>query len=295
MAQQYVYTLQDLRKVVPPDKIILDGISLSFLPGAKIGIIAPDGKQAMLQHSQDFPKKGIPHIFDPGQAMTQFDGDELRELIANANWIIANDYEYQLLQERTRMTGEQIARQVWALVVTKGGDGSVLYEDGKVTEIAAAGVHEIKDPTGCGDAYRAGFIHGVLNDMDLETACRIGSIMGAIKIEHLVRYRDGATMVFKADKLMEGNLSGIHLQEAGIDLANPRTGARSRCPPSNRRSSTSRTTLSTRSSTEAAHTPQDPDRPCGRLPCKSRTAGMIVTRTTTALRPRRDENCRLRP
>ncbi len=153
--------------------------------GVRIGIIAPDGKQAMLQHCQDFPQKGIPHIFDPGQAMTQFDGDELREFIANANWIIANDYEYQLLQERTGMSGDQIAREVWALVVTKGGEGSVLYEDGKVTEIAAAGVHEVKDPTGCGDAYRAGFIHGVLNDMDLETACRIGSIMGAIKIEHL--------------------------------------------------------------------------------------------------------------
>ncbi len=151
----------------------------------KIGIIAPDGKQAMLQHSQDFPKKGIPHIFDPGQAMTQFNGDELREFIANANWIVANDYEFQLLQDRTGMSGEEIAREVWALVVTKGGEGSILYEDGEITEIPAAAVSEIKDPTGCGDAYRAGFIHGVLNDMDLATACRIGSVMGAIKIEHL--------------------------------------------------------------------------------------------------------------
>lgn len=159
--------------------------SVSDASDIRIGIIAPDGKQAMIKHSQDFPAAGIPHIFDPGQAMTQFNGDELREFIANANWIIANDYEYQLLQERTGMSADEIARQVWALVVTRGGEGSILYEDGKVTEIPATATAAIKDPTGCGDAYRAGFIYGVMNDMDLETACQIGSVMGAIKIEHM--------------------------------------------------------------------------------------------------------------
>jgi adenosine kinase len=152
--------------------------------GVKIGVIAPDGKQAMLQHSQDFPARGIPHIFDPGQAMTQFNNEELREFIANANWIVANDYEFQLLQERTGMSGDEIARQVWALMVTRGGEGSVLYEDGQAQTIPACKARKIKDPTGCGDAYRAGVIHGILNDMDLATACRIGSVLGAIKIEH---------------------------------------------------------------------------------------------------------------
>jgi adenosine kinase len=152
--------------------------------GVKIGVIAPDGKQAMLQHSQDFPARGIPHIFDPGQAMTQFNNEELREFIANANWIVANDYEFQLLQERTGMSGDEIARQVWALMVTRGGEGSVLYEDGQAQTIPACKARKIKDPTGCGDADRAGVIHGILNDMDLATACRIGSVLGAIKIEH---------------------------------------------------------------------------------------------------------------
>jgi len=152
--------------------------------GIKIGIIAPDSKQAMLQFSREFPQEGIPHIFDPGQAMTQFNGDDLREFIANANWIVANDYEFQLLQERSGMGADDIAQQVWALVVTKGAEGSVLYEDAEITEIPAARADHVADPTGCGDAYRAGVLFGILNDMDLPTACRIGSVMGAIKIEH---------------------------------------------------------------------------------------------------------------
>jgi adenosine kinase len=152
--------------------------------GIKIGIIAPDSKQAMLQFSQEFPKAGIPHIFDPGQAMTQFDGDDLREFIANANWIVANDYEFKLLQERSGMGADEIAREVWALVVTRGAEGSMLYEDSEVTEIPAARAKLIADPTGCGDAYRAGVLYGILNDMDLPTACRIGAVLGAIKIEH---------------------------------------------------------------------------------------------------------------
>lgn len=152
--------------------------------GMKIGIIAPDGKEAMMQHSRDFPKRGIPHIFDPGQAMTQFNGDELRELVANANWIVTNDYEFQLLQERTGMSANELSGEVWALVVTRGNEGSVVYEDSEIHEIDPAGAKQIVDPTGCGDAYRGGMLHGILNDMDLVTACRIGSVMGAIKVEH---------------------------------------------------------------------------------------------------------------
>jgi adenosine kinase len=152
--------------------------------GIRIGIIAPDGKQAMLQHSKDFGAHGIPHIFDPGQAMPQFNGTELREFIGNANWIITNDYEFHMLQERSGLGADEIASLVWALIVTRGGDGSVLYEDSQVHEIPAASTSRVKDPTGCGDAFRAGVIHGILGDMDLVTACRIGSVMGAIKIEH---------------------------------------------------------------------------------------------------------------
>lgn len=152
--------------------------------GMQIGILAPDGKQAMIQHSADFPAHGIPHIFDPGQAMTLFNGEELRRFVHNADWIVLNDYEYQLLQERTELDGKAIANQVKAFVVTRGGEGSTLYQGDEQHGIEAAAVGEIMDPTGCGDAYRAGLIHGILNGSDLETSCRIGSVMGAIKIEH---------------------------------------------------------------------------------------------------------------
>ena len=152
--------------------------------GIQIGMVAPDGKRAMIQHSHDFNALGIPHIFDPGQAMTLFNGEELRTFIEQARWVVVNDYEYQLLQERTGMSGEQIARQVEALIVTRGGDGSEIITRDDSTLIKAVPAADLQDPTGCGDAYRAGLIHGILNDLDLVTTCRIGSVMGAIKIAH---------------------------------------------------------------------------------------------------------------
>lgn len=158
---------------------------ISAAQGIEIGIVAPDGKEAMLQHSRDFKAQGIAHIFDPGQAMPMFDGDELRGFIERADWIVMNDYEYQLLREKTGLSGAEIAEQVRAFVVTLGGDGSDVYQAGEKTHIEAVPPADIKDPTGCGDAYRGGLIYGLLNDMDLLTACRIGSVMGAIKIEHM--------------------------------------------------------------------------------------------------------------
>ncbi len=156
---------------------------VSETEGIKIGIVAPDGRDAMLQHSHDFRELGIPHIFDPGQAMTLFNGDDLRTFIKQADWVVANDYEFQLIQERTGMSLDDVAAQVEALIVTLGADGSTVYtRDGHET-IETASAEKVEDPTGCGDAYRAGLIHGILNGFDLVTCCRIGSVMGAIKIE----------------------------------------------------------------------------------------------------------------
>ena len=157
---------------------------VSQAEGIRIGIVGPDGKQAMLQHSADFKAADIPHIFDPGQAMPLFDGAELRQMIAQANWVVLNDYEFQLLQERTGMNGRAIAKEVEALIVTRGGEGSTVITAGEEIEITAVKAESIMDPTGCGDAHRAGLIHGLLNDLDLVTTCRIGSLMGAIKIAH---------------------------------------------------------------------------------------------------------------
>jgi adenosine kinase len=152
--------------------------------GVSIGIVAPDGREAMKQHSRDFQELGIPHLFDPGQAMTLFRGEELKQFIRDADWIVLNDYEYQLLQERTGLSGKAIAAQVEALIVTRGQNGSSLYAHREHREIEAARPDDIQDPTGCGDAYRSGLIYGILNDLDLVTSCRIGSVMGAIKIAH---------------------------------------------------------------------------------------------------------------
>jgi len=150
--------------------------------GMKIGIVAPDSKAAMIQHSQDFVEAGIPHIFDPGQGMTLFNGSELRQFIREAQYIVVNDYEYQLLKERTGLDGGDIAEQVEALIVTRGAEGCVLRTRDDVRTIDPVTPEDVQDPTGCGDAFRGGLIHGLLNDLDLVTCCRIGSVMGAIKV-----------------------------------------------------------------------------------------------------------------
>ena len=150
--------------------------------GIRLGIVAPDGRQAMLQHSRDFVACGIPHIFDPGQAMTLFSGAEFRQFIDEAKYIIVNDYEFQLLKEKSGLNGDEIANKVEAMVVTRGAQGSILRTREGEAEIAAARPDDVQDPTGCGDAFRSGLIYGLLNDLDLVTCARIGSVMGAIKV-----------------------------------------------------------------------------------------------------------------
>jgi adenosine kinase len=150
--------------------------------GIQIGIVAPDGKTAMIQHSRDFVAAGIPHIFDPGQGMPLFNGEELRQFIREARYVVVNDYEFQMLKERTGLDGNAIAEQVEALIVTRGAEGSVLRSRDGLTEISAVEPDDVQDPTGCGDAFRAGLIFGILSDLDLVTCCRIGSVMGAIKV-----------------------------------------------------------------------------------------------------------------
>jgi len=150
--------------------------------GITVGIVAPDGKQAMIQHSQDFVKAGIPHIFDPGQGMTLFNREELRQFIKEAKYIVVNDYEFEMLKEKAGLSENEIAAQVEALVVTRGAEGAVLRTREGQETISPAEPDDVQDPTGCGDAFRAGLIYGLLNNLDLVTACRIGAVMGAIKV-----------------------------------------------------------------------------------------------------------------
>ena len=149
-----------------------------------IGIVSPDGKQGMQEHAEQFAEAGIPFIFDPGQGMPMFDGEELLRFLDLATYATFNDYEAELVQQRTGLSLEQLAAKVDALIITLGGQGSKIYTHGQCIEIPVAPVSQLADPTGCGDAYRAGLLYGLINEYDWDVTGRIASLMGAIKIEH---------------------------------------------------------------------------------------------------------------
>ena len=148
-----------------------------------LGIVAPDGRQAMIDHAAQFAEAEIPFIFDPGQGLPMFNGEELRRFIEQADWVAVNDYEWGLLQQKTGLTADEIVDEVQALIVTKGADGSVIQTKGRTWTIPCVKPRAVVDPTGCGDAYRAGLIHGLLHGLDWETTGRLASLLGSIKIE----------------------------------------------------------------------------------------------------------------
>jgi len=156
---------------------------VSDAKGVTIGIVSPDGRDGMLEHATQFADAGIPFFFDPGQGLPMFNGDELLTFVDQASWVTVNDYEGRMLQERTGKSLEEIAAMVEALIVTKGGEGADIYVDGDVIEIPVANVGELMDPTGCGDAFRAGLIYGMEHKLGWEASGRIASLCGAIKIE----------------------------------------------------------------------------------------------------------------
>ncbi len=151
--------------------------------GIRLGLVSPDGKDGMIQHVAQFVEAGIPFIFDPGQGMPMFDGAELLDLVEKASWVALNDYEAQLMQERTGLSPVALAKKVKALIITRGADGSLVYTGGQVIEIPPAKPQATLDPTGCGDAYRAGLVYGLLENFDWATTGRIASLMGAMKVE----------------------------------------------------------------------------------------------------------------
>lgn len=150
----------------------------------ELAIIAPDGRDGMLQHAHDCAAANIPFIFDPGQGLPMFNGSELRQLIELASYVAVNEYEAELLRERTGLTTVQIAERVSAFIVTQSERGADIYHHQQVTHIPGVPADAIVDPTGCGDAFRAGMLHGLQQGMDWATTGRIASVMGAIKIAH---------------------------------------------------------------------------------------------------------------
>jgi adenosine kinase len=149
-----------------------------------LGIVSPDGRDGMLQHAREFHEAGIPFIFDPGQGLPMFNGEELMALLKLADYCTVNDYEAKLLAERTGRSLEQLAGEVDALIVTLGGSGSHIYSEGRRIEIPVAAPLAMIDPTGCGDAYRAGLLYGIGQGWEWEKTGRLASLMGSIKIAH---------------------------------------------------------------------------------------------------------------
>jgi len=165
----------------------------------KLGIIAPDGREGMLQHAREFHAAGIPFVFDPGQGLPMFGGEELAEFVRLASYVTVNDYEGEMLQERTGSRLEDLAKSVKALVVTKGARGSIVHAGGRQIEIPCARAQEVVDPTGCGDAYRAGLLYGLAAGLDWPLTGRLASLLGAIKIAK----RGGQNHHFSRDEIAQ--------------------------------------------------------------------------------------------
>ena len=150
----------------------------------KLGIVAPDGREGMFQHAREFAAAGIPFVFDPGQGLPMFDGAELLEFIEMAEYVAVNDYEAKMVQEKTGKTVEELAQKVKGFVITRGSEGSFIYAGGQRIEIPSVKAEDVVDPTGCGDAYRAGLLYGIVNQLKWEETGRLASIMGSMKIAH---------------------------------------------------------------------------------------------------------------
>jgi len=151
---------------------------------AKLGIVAPDGRQGMWEHCHQLAEANIPFVFDPGQGLPMFNGPELLELVELASYLAVNDYEGEMLSQRTGLSLAKVAERVKALIVTKGAEGSEIYSDGTFAACTAVKAEKVVDPTGCGDAFRGGLLFGLENVMDWETTGRLASLMGSIKITH---------------------------------------------------------------------------------------------------------------
>ena len=150
--------------------------------GVTLGIVAPDGRDGMLEHAGDMAKAGIPFVFDPGQGMPMFDGKDLLAFVDQAAYVAVNDYEGKMLEEKTGKSLEAIAKMVKALIVTRGAEGSTIIADGQNINIPCVKAEEILDPTGCGDAYRAGLLYGIAKGMDWRATGQLASVMGSLKI-----------------------------------------------------------------------------------------------------------------
>ena len=157
-------------------------IQVGAAEGVRLGIISPDGRDAMLQHAQQFKAAGIPFVFDPGQGLPMFNGEELTRFIQDADWVTVNDYEGKMLSDRTGLSHADISRQVRGLVVTLGAHGCEVWEGGEKTVVAPVKAQAVVDPTGCGDAWRGALLFGLEQGWPLKRCAALGNHVGALKI-----------------------------------------------------------------------------------------------------------------
>lgn len=184
-AQAYITTDLDDNQITAFHPGAMDHSHLNRVPtdgGIRIGMISPDGRQGMIEHAAQFAQAGIPFVFDPGQGLPMFSGEELRGFIGQASWVAVNDYEGRMLSERTGWSEREIAARVRALIVTRGARGSTIFADGRELAIPPVPPRTVADPTGCGDAYRAGLLYGLMHGLPLEATGRLASLLGSIKI-----------------------------------------------------------------------------------------------------------------
>jgi adenosine kinase len=205
-AQAFITTDLDDNQITAFHPGAMSQSHLNAVPGdgtVRLAIVAPDGRDGMLQHAQQLADHGIPFIFDPGQGMPMFSGEELLWFIQRADYVAVNDYEAKLLAEKTGLTLTELSRKVRALIATRGAEGSEIHVDGEVKAIPVASARKLVDPTGCGDAYRAGLMYGIANRFDWEVTGRLAAVMGALKIEHSGGQNHAYDRVAIADRFME--------------------------------------------------------------------------------------------
>ena len=152
-------------------------------PEATLGIVSPDGRQGMIEHSRDFAAAGIPYIFDPGQGMPLFSGPDLLEMMRGASALAVNDYEARIVEQKTGKSVTELARDR-AVIVTRAGEGSSVFAGGQRIDVPAVAAESVVDPTGCGDAYRAGLLYGMARNWPWRKCAQLASLMGSIKIAH---------------------------------------------------------------------------------------------------------------
>ena len=185
-AQAMIMTDMDNNQITafhPGAMVMAHQTAVTANPDIKLGIISPDGRDAMVEHASQFQAAGIPFVFDPGQQLPMFDGPDLARFIAQATWVTVNDYEGKMLNERTGWSSEQISKKLkGGLIVTLGDQGCEVWSDGQLTRVPPVKAEAVVDPTGCGDAYRGALLFGLENGWSLVRCAELGNKVGAIKI-----------------------------------------------------------------------------------------------------------------